>query len=103
MNLIRQLFPNREYFDTVCCKAKFHRPPPLQDMFFNLAPIAESPGMALMKKMGWEQGKGLGKDETGNINPLELSVKCDKKGIRRFVELFRIYLLKFWSNWSLNI
>ena len=55
-----------------------------QDMFFNLAPITDSPGAALMRKMGWEQGKGLGKDETGNVNPLELTVKTDKKGMPNF-------------------
>ena len=52
-------------------------------MFLNLAPITESPGMALMKKMGWNDGQGLGKDATGDVNPLTLCVKTDRKGMSR--------------------
>ena len=55
----------------------------MQDMFMNLAPVTESPGMQLMMKMGWSSGKGLGKEESGDVNPLRLSVKTDRKGTPR--------------------
>lgn len=51
-----------------------------KDQFLNLKPITESPGAALMMKMGWAAGKGLGKEETGDVNPLQLFVKTDRKG-----------------------
>ena len=47
----------------------------------NLAPITESPGISLMMKMGWSSGQGLGKEGTGDVNPLQLSVKTDRKGL----------------------
>ena len=51
-----------------------------QDQFTNLKPIKESPGMALMKAMGWAEGQGLGKESHGAVNPLMISVKTDKRG-----------------------
>ena len=35
----------------------------------------------MLKKMGWSQGEGLGKDRTGDVDPLTLDIKMDKKGL----------------------
>ena len=64
----------------------------------NLAPITESPGITLMMKMGWSSGQGLGKEGTGDVNPLQLCVKTDRKGtdlsLNYFVSQFCIVLSK---------
>lgn len=36
--------------------------------------------MALLQKMGWKPGEGLGKNKEGTLQPLLLEVKMDKKG-----------------------
>lgn len=36
--------------------------------------------MALLQKMGWRPGEGLGKNKEGTLQPLMLEVKMDKKG-----------------------
>ena len=56
----------------------------------NLAPITESPGITLMMKMGWSSGQGLGKEGTGDVNPLQLAVKTDRKGTD-----FSLYILLY--------
>ena len=33
-----------------------------------------------MQKMGWKPGEGLGKERDGNLEPLMLDVKSDRKG-----------------------
>lgn len=38
-------------------------------------------GMKLMQKMGWEKGKGLGKDLSGRAIPVEASVRKGKGAI----------------------
>lgn len=38
--------------------------------------------MALLQKMGWKPGEGLGKNKEGTLQPLLLEVKMDKKGKR---------------------
>ena len=30
--------------------------------------------------MGWNHGQGLGKNNEGNVEPLQLDVKVDRKG-----------------------
>lgn len=37
--------------------------------------------MALLQKMGWRPGEGLGKNKEGTLVPLQLEVKLDKKGL----------------------
>lgn len=37
--------------------------------------------MALLQKMGWQPGEGLGKNKEGTLEPLKLEVKMDKKGM----------------------
>jgi hypothetical protein len=36
--------------------------------------------MALLQKMGWQQGTGLGKHNEGKLEPLALDFKMDRKG-----------------------
>lgn len=38
-------------------------------------------GMALLQKMGWKPGEGLGKNKEGTLEPLQLEVKLDKRGL----------------------
>ena len=49
-------------------------------MFHNLVPTRGGVGMALMQKMGWKQGEGLGANNQGVLEPLALDVKTDRKG-----------------------
>lgn len=37
--------------------------------------------MALLQKMGWKQGEGLGKNNEGSTEPLALDFKTDRKGL----------------------
>jgi len=38
-------------------------------------------GEFMLKKMGWTDGEGLGKHKSGDVNPLTLDIKFDKKGL----------------------
>lgn len=38
-------------------------------------------GMHLLRKMGWTPGEGLGKEKNGNLEPLLLELKFDKRGL----------------------
>ena len=38
-------------------------------------------GEFMLKKMGWEEGEGLGKNKHGEVDPLTLDIKFDKKGL----------------------
>lgn len=51
-------------------------------MFKNTRPSVGGVGMRLMQKMGWRPGEGLGPDGMGNVEPLVLDVKNDRKGRR---------------------
>ncbi len=35
----------------------------------------------MLKKMGWTHGEGLGKDRSGDVDPLTLDIKMDTKGL----------------------
>ena len=35
----------------------------------------------MLKKMGWEEGDGLGRNKHGEVDPLTLDIKFDKKGL----------------------
>jgi len=57
-------------------------PSPLtQNQLLNAQPVQGGMGELLLKKMGWQPGTGLGKNQDGTINPLMLEVKNDKKGL----------------------
>ncbi|XP_053213417.1 LOW QUALITY PROTEIN: protein Son-like [Panonychus citri] len=43
--------------------------------------IKDGIGMHLLMKMGWQPGKGLGKDRKGPVDPLIPSLKFDTKGL----------------------
>lgn len=53
----------------------------LQDVFSSAAPVKSGIGMLLLQKMGWKHGEGLGKNKEGNVEPLQLDVKVDRKGL----------------------
>ncbi|KAF0552001.1 G patch domain-containing protein 11 [Gigaspora margarita] len=48
---------------------------------------AESPGLRLLKKMGYEKGKPLGKDSSGITEPINIEMKSDKSGLGLSSEL----------------
>ncbi|VDK80241.1 unnamed protein product [Cylicostephanus goldi] len=50
-------------------------------MFKNARPSVGGVGLRLMQKMGWRPGEGLGPDGMGNLEPLVLDVKNDRKGL----------------------
>lgn len=52
-----------------------------QDQLMVTTPVSGGMGMHLLQKMGWRPGEGLGKDKTGQLQPLLLEVKLDKKGL----------------------
>ena len=49
-------------------------------MFQRAAPVRGGIGKLLLQKMGWKEGTGLGKDETGSLIPLNMELKVDRKG-----------------------
>uniref|UniRef100_A0A1I7XRN3 Protein SON n=1 Tax=Heterorhabditis bacteriophora TaxID=37862 RepID=A0A1I7XRN3_HETBA len=60
-------------------------------MFKTARPSVGGVGMRLMQKMGWRFGEGLGKEGTGNLEPLTLDVKSDRKGLLAREDLTPIY------------
>lgn len=52
-----------------------------RDQLQSAAPVSGGLGMALLQKMGWRPGEGLGKNKEGTLQPLMLEVKMDKKGL----------------------
>ncbi|CAO4361540.1 unnamed protein product [Caenorhabditis nigoni] len=58
-----------------------------KDQFRNAAPATTGIGRMMLEKMGWRPGEGLGKDATGNVEPLVLDVKSDRKGLMAEVEM----------------
>jgi hypothetical protein len=53
----------------------------LQDILKKAAPIEGGIGMNLLKKMGWQPGQGLGRNNDGSLTPLMLTLKFDTKGL----------------------
>ncbi|XP_011142017.1 protein SON isoform X1 [Harpegnathos saltator] len=52
-----------------------------KDQLLSAQPVSGGMGMALLQKMGWRPGEGLGKNKEGALEPLQLEVKLDKKGL----------------------
>ncbi|XP_078049536.1 uncharacterized protein LOC144476452 isoform X1 [Augochlora pura] len=51
------------------------------DQLVSAQPVSGGMGMALLQKMGWRPGEGLGKNKEGTLEPLQLEVKLDKRGL----------------------
>ncbi|XP_015109040.1 protein SON isoform X2 [Diachasma alloeum] len=52
-----------------------------KDQLTSAQPVSGGMGMALLQKMGWRPGEGLGKNKEGTLVPLQLEVKLDKRGL----------------------
>jgi len=51
------------------------------EQFTNAKKVQGGFGEFLLKKMGWSEGDGLGKTRSGDVDPLTLDIKMDKKGL----------------------
>jgi hypothetical protein len=51
-----------------------------QDTFTKATPVKSGIGMLMLKRMGWKEGEGLGKNNEGTVEPLAMEVKVDRKG-----------------------
>lgn len=52
-----------------------------KNQLIDAQPVNSGMGMALLQKMGWKPGEGLGKESNGSLQPLLLELKLDKKGL----------------------
>ncbi|XP_020292225.1 protein SON [Pseudomyrmex gracilis] len=52
-----------------------------KDQLVSAQPVSGGMGMALLQKMGWRPGEGLGKNKEGALEPLQIEVKLDKRGL----------------------
>ncbi|XP_013928472.1 PREDICTED: protein SON [Thamnophis sirtalis] len=52
-----------------------------KDQFLRAAPVSGGMGAQLMRKMGWREGEGLGKNKEGNREPILVDFKTDRKGL----------------------
>ena len=52
-----------------------------QEQFSQAKKVTGGFGEYLLKKMGWNEGEGLGKEKNGEVDPLTLDIKMDKKGL----------------------
>jgi hypothetical protein len=50
-------------------------------------------GAVLMRKMGWREGEGLGKNKEGNKEPILVDFKTDRKGNKFFWNVYYTYYL----------
>ena len=54
---------------------------PKKEMFQEAPRLGGGLGMRMLQKMGWSQGEGLGKAGDGEVDPIKVSVKLDRKGL----------------------
>jgi len=54
-----------------------------------LAPVESGRGFALLEKMGWKKGEGLGRNRNGAMLPVAASVKTDMGGLAASSEAYR--------------
>ena len=55
------------------------------EQFTNAKKVTGGFGEFLLKKMGWNEGDGLGKNRSGDVDPLSLDIKTDKRGEKKHV------------------
>jgi len=51
------------------------------------ASVTVGMGAQLMRKMGWREGEGLGKNKEGSVEPIMVDFKTDRKG-KHFLKCF---------------
>ena len=51
-----------------------------QSQFTNAPKVSGGFGEYILRKLGWKDGEGLGKDRSGEVDPLTLDIKQDMKG-----------------------
>ncbi|XP_069492352.1 protein SON isoform X2 [Ambystoma mexicanum] len=52
-----------------------------KDQFLKAAPVSGGMGAHLMRRMGWREGDGLGKNKEGTVEPILVDFKTDRKGL----------------------
>ncbi|KAL3122589.1 hypothetical protein niasHT_003125 [Heterodera trifolii] len=52
-----------------------------KDQFRTAPEINSGIGLKLLQRMGWQPGQGLGRERAGQLEPLALDVKADRKGL----------------------
>ena len=52
----------------------------MQDTFLNAKPVTGGIGKALLTRMGWKEGEGLGRNSEGITAPILVDIKMDRKG-----------------------
>lgn len=52
-----------------------------QSQFTNAPKVSGGFGEYILRKLGWKEGEGLGKDRSGDVDPLTLDIKQDMKGL----------------------
>ena len=52
-----------------------------QEQFTKAPKVSGGFGEFMLKKMGWSEGEGLGKERNGDVDPLQLDIKMDKRGL----------------------
>ncbi|XP_074648824.1 uncharacterized protein LOC141904171 isoform X2 [Tubulanus polymorphus] len=60
-----------------------------KDQFIRAPVINTGLGMALLQKMGWKPGEALGKNKEGQLEPLCMEIKMDRKGLSSSDEITR--------------
>ena len=58
-----------------------------QEQFTKAQKVSGGFGEFMLKKMGWSEGEGLGKTRSGDVDPLTLDIKMDKKGAFLYIAL----------------
>ena len=52
-----------------------------QSQFTDAPKVSGGFGEYILRKLGWKDGEGLGKDRSGEVDPLTLDIKQDMKGM----------------------
>jgi hypothetical protein len=52
-----------------------------KDILTNATPITQGIGKRLLERMGWREGQGLGKNREGQLEPIKIDIKNNRKGL----------------------